>query len=275
MTSEQRARSGFWERSTAWKAVLLIIGCLVFYLAVGWVVGRVFDGEIDDGNPIGTASSTFFALVLPVAIGGAVLLLVTARLGWLRTIFGPQPVGGSRWMWVAPVLVVVAIVGHLGATSWSSWSSVEVLMVGLLGICIGVAEELATRGLAVKILRDAGHSERYVMVVSSLLFALMHTINLLSGMTLGTVAATLVYTFGFGACIYLAMRVTGTIWTAIVLHALTDPSTFLATGGIDEAVTDQTGGMSLLAAAATILLILVGVVAIFLVHGKAQASGDV
>ena len=37
-------------------------------------------------------------------------------------------------------------------------------------------------------------------------------------------------------CMYLAMRVTATIWTAIVLHGLTDPATFLSTGGVDEAV---------------------------------------
>ena len=52
----------------------------------------------------------------------------------------------------------------------------------------------------------------------------------------GTVAVTVVYTFCFGMCMYLAMRVTGTIWAAIVLHGLTDPTTILSTGGVDEAV---------------------------------------
>ena len=69
----------------------------------------------------------------------------------------------------------------------------------------------------------AGHGERFVAVVSSLLFALMHTVNFISGMEVSTVLATVVYTFGFGMCMYLTMRVTGTIWAAIVLHGLTDP----------------------------------------------------
>ena len=124
----------------------------------------------------------------------------------------------------------------------------------------------------VKILRDAGHAERYVAAVSSLVFALMHTTNLISGMALNVVLGTVVYTFGFGMCMYLAMRVTGTIWTAIVLHGLTDPTTFLASGGIDKSVTDSTSGATEVATFATVLIILFGVVGILLVRGKVDAN---
>jgi len=43
-----------------------------------------------------------------------------------------------------------------------------------------------------------------------------------------------VYAFGFGVCIYLSMRVSGFLLVAIVLHGLTDPTTILATGGLDD-----------------------------------------
>lgn len=142
-------------------------------------------------------------------------------------------------------------------------------MLALLGLCIGVAEELATRGLAVKILRDAGHGERFVAVVSSLVFALMHTTNLITGMELSTVAFTVLYTFCFGMCMYLAMRVTGTIWAAIALHGLTDPTTMLSTGGLDAEVgTQDLSGWSTLASGATTLFMVVAVVAVFLVRGR-------
>ena len=183
-----------------------------------------------------SATSIFFALVLPIGLGAIGLLVFCARVGWLRDILGPQPIRGSHWMWLAPVLVVAAIGGHLGGTDWSAWTGGQVAMLALAGVCIGVAEELATRGLAVKMLRDAGRSERVVAFVSSLLFALMHTVNLISGMAVTTVAATVGYTFCFGMCMCLTMRVTGTIWAAIVLHGMTDPTTFLSTGGLDEAV---------------------------------------
>ena len=83
-----------------------------------------------------------------------------------------------------------------------------------------------------KMLRDAGHGERFVAVVSSVLFALMHLVNLFAGMELTTVLGTVVYTFCFGMCMYLTMRVTSTLWAAIVLHGLTDPTTILSSGGV-------------------------------------------
>jgi hypothetical protein len=45
-----------------------------------------------------------------------------------------------------------------------------------------------------------------------------------------------VYTLGFGLLMYLSMRVIGFIAGAMVLHALTDPTTFLANGGLPDQV---------------------------------------
>lgn len=271
MTETTARPAGFWNRPAGWKAVLLIVLYLAFYLAVGQVIALVFGDEIDTDNVLATGTSMFLALVLPIAIGAAALLVFAAKVGWLREIFGPQPVRRSGWMWIAPALVLSAIVGHLIATDWDDWTAEEIAILAVLGVVIGVAEELATRGLAVKILRDAGHSERFVAIVSSLLFALMHTVNLLSGMSVKTVLGTVAYTFCFGMCMYLAMRVTGTIWAAIALHGLTDPSTFLASGGLDQDVAGgSSNGGDTLALVATLLLMLFGLVSVFLVRGKAH-----
>lgn len=48
------------------------------------------------------------------------------------------------------------------------------------GLCIGLAEELVTRGLTVNLLRRAGYGEKAVILLSSLIFALMHSVNALS-----------------------------------------------------------------------------------------------
>jgi uncharacterized protein len=271
MTETTTRHAGFWDRPAGWKAVLLIVVYLAFYLAVGQLIGLLFGDRIDTDNLLANGTSMFLALVLPIAIGAAALLLFAARVGWLRAIFGPQPVRGSGWMWIAPAVVSAAVVGHLVATDWADWSAEEIAILAVLGLAIGMAEELATRGLAVKILRDAGHSERFVAVASSLLFALMHTVNLLAGMSVKTVLGTVVYTFCFGMCMYLAMRVTGTIWAAIVLHGLTDPASFLASGGVDQ---DVSGGASnggdTLALVATLAMMIFGLVAVFLVRGRTQ-----
>ncbi|NMM89629.1 CAAX protease family protein [Rhodococcus sp. SRB_17] len=272
MNNEIPEKSNFWSKPTVWKLLLLILAYLAFYLAVGQVVSRVFADQIDTDNVVGSASSVIFGLALPIGIGGIALLIFTAKMGWLRSVFGPQPIRGKRWMWIGPILVVTAIVAHLSGTDWSSWSAGEILSLLALGACVGLAEELMTRGLAVKMLRDARHTERFVAVVSSLLFALMHMTNLLSGMDTSTVLFTVVYTFGFGMCMYLTMRVTGTIWAAIVLHGLTDPTTILSTGGLDTSVTETASGATAIATLVTVLLVIFGVVAIFLIRDRTSAD---
>ncbi|MGH1565353.1 CPBP family intramembrane glutamic endopeptidase [Mumia sp. DW29H23] len=270
--SDSTARAdGFWDRATTAKAVLIVVAYLVYYVLVGQIVGWLFGDAIGD-DPLDSATGILLALVVPIAIGAVTLVVFAARLGWLRQIFGRQPVAGRGWMWIGPALVVAAIVGHVGSADWDAWGVDQIVTLALAGVCIGVAEELVTRGLAVKVLRDAGHSERYVVIVSSLLFALMHTANLISGMEVATVLFTLVYTFAFGTCMYLAMRVTGTIWAAIVLHACTDPTTILSVGGIDEGVGGQDGAFAGLALAATVGLIVFGFIAVLFVKGRAGVA---
>ena len=266
-------RTSFWDRATVGKTVLLVVVYLAFYLAVGQVVARLLGSQIDDDNVVASAASIIVGLALPIAIGGAALVLFLAKVGWLRDIFGSQPIRGRGWMWIGPVLVATAIVAHAAGTDWSDWSAAQLAALVVFGVCVGFTEELITRGVAVKMLRDAGRPEIFVALVSSLLFALMHTVNILAGMSLSVVGVTVLYTFAFGMCMYLAMRVTGTIWAAIVLHALTDPTTILSTGGLDEAVTSQSSGASALASVATSLLIVFGVLAVLFVRGKVARPG--
>ena len=270
--STGREAVAFWDRATTWRAFLLIVVYLILYLALGRFIGRLFAEQIDEDNVISSTSSILLGVALPIAVGAAGLLAFTARMGWLSDIFGPQAIRGRPWMWIGPMLVLVAIGAHIAGIDWNLWSGQQLAAMVVLGVCVGFTEELATRGLVVKILRDAGHSERYVAAISSLVFALMHTTNLISGMALNVVLATVVYTFGFGMCMYLAMRVTGTIWAAMVLHGLTDPTTFLDSGGLDKAVTASAGGATTVALLATVLLVLFGIIAVFLIRGRVGAK---
>ena len=209
-------------------------------------------------------------------LSGILLFLFARSLGWVKEIFGPQPVRGKAWMWVAVLLVVVPIFLRLMATNWSAYSIGLVLVVAFFGLCVGFTEELATRGIVVNMLRNGGYGERLVFVLSSLYFALLHSGNLLTGMAPLVVAVTVLYTFGFGAMMYLSMRATGRITWAILLHAATDPTTFLATGGIDA--TSATAGAEELISLAGLFnwaYILLALLAIFLVKGRANRTHDI
>jgi membrane protease YdiL (CAAX protease family) len=147
-----------------------------------------------------------------------------------------------------------------------------VALTFLSGLFIGFTEELLTRGIAVKILRDAGLREVVVAVISSALFALLHSVNVLTGQPPLTVVLTVVFAFGFGMMMYLVLRVTGNLVWPMLIHALTDPTTFLASGGIDVATSATQNPLLALAGPFNILFVVAGALAIIFIRGRVRES---
>lgn len=231
-----RADSGwvrFWNQGTWWKAVLLIALYWVVYQLISFALMAVFAGAIDSSDLLSTPMSVVLGIALPILLAGLLLIVFARSVGWLGDIFGRQRPRGAAWMWLAVVLVLVPLVMRVVGTDWSAWSIGLVLAILFLGLCVGFTEELATRGIVATMLRRGGRSERVVFVVTSVLFGALHFGNLISGQAINTVAVTVVYTFGFGAMMYLSLRITGSIIWPILLHAATDPTTIFATGAID------------------------------------------
>ncbi len=106
------------------------------------------------------------------------------------------------------------------------------------------------------------------MLLSSLLFALLHSANILSGQPISTVLATMGFTFLYGVAMYLTMRVTGSLIFAILLHAITDPTTFLASGGLDTSV-GQLSPLVTLAGLSVAAYAVLALVAVIFVRGRA------
>lgn len=264
----QRSRNGFWERGGWWKAVLVTVAYLAIYLGISQIVVLTLGHLIDDGGPFASVTNVLIELTLPIGAGALVIVAFLAAIGWLKPILGRQPITGRPWMWVAVAVVAYPIALRLIGIDYGSFPVGVVAVTLITGLVIGIAEELVTRGAGVALLRKAGHKELTVAVVSSALFALMHLINAIgTGISL-TIVVLLVYTFCFGICMYLIMRVTGSIVWAIVAHGLTDPTLFLATGGIDTAVAGAQNIWLTVASTGNWAVILFGIVALFLIRGR-------
>lgn len=263
----------FWNRGGFWRAVLAAVVYMAFYLGAGLLVGQLFGDQVDAENIFADVPSVFFGLLLPLVVGAVVLTVFLSSVGWWRPLFAREPLPGKGWMWVAPVLVAIPVVLRLLGIDYAGYASGVVATTLVAGLFVGFVEEVLTRGIAVKMLRDAGHGERTVMVLSSLLFALLHSANALSGQPIVTVLATMGFTFAFGIVMYLTLRVTGSLVWPIVLHALYDPTLFLATGGIDTAAEGTQNALLTLAGPANLLYILLAVVALFLVRNVRARRG--
>ena len=168
--------------------------------------------------------------------------------------------------------VLLRVVG----ITWGGPSISVVVTVLLSGLLVGVVEELMYRGFAVKMIRAGGHGELAVAALSSAAFALSHSTNLIGGQAFTTVAFTVFYTFGFGALMYLTLRATGFLVWAMLVHGLTDPTTILASGGIDKVSTGpSTSGLLHAAGLFTFPLVFIGLILLLFVGGRVgERNGD-
>ena len=226
--SEHESQSGwksFWERGGWWKAVVLAAVYYGVYLLLGLLVGAVFGKA---GGEAGSAMDVFINTALPIILGCIVLVLFAWSIGWLRELFAAQTIRGRGWMWVAIGVVLAINVSALLSVDFAEAGPALVASWLFTGLFVGFAEEVLTRGFAVNLLRKAGHGEITVAVVSSAIFAALHLGNVFT--TTQGIVTTLeqvVYTFAFGICMYLALRVTGNLIWPILIHASTDPTVFL------------------------------------------------
>ncbi|NUT57318.1 MAG: CPBP family intramembrane metalloprotease [Agromyces sp.] len=279
MTDTTTARTSgwkaFWNRGGWWKAFGLAVVYLAVYQLLPFAAVPFTQGVVDPENTFATPGSVFVALALPVILGSMVLLAFAWSIGWLpKPLFARQPVKGSWWMWIAPVVVAIPILLRLFGIDYGAYSAGVIAVTFVAGAFIGLSEELLTRGLAVTLLRRCGYDEWVVAALSTLIFALLHSVNLFTGQSIVTVGFTLLYTFAFGILMYVTLRVTGNLIWPITLHALTDPTTFLASGGIDETNAASQTPLLALAGPATILLIAAGFVLLIFIRGNAHGHAS-
>lgn len=255
----QSAWVRFWNSGHWWKALVLAVAYLVLYevLSLSMAPFTSFAGDS------GSASYVLIFFVVPVLLGCVLLVVFGMSAGWLRGLFDRQPIRGSGWMWIAVATVLVFNILHLLSIDYTAAGIEYVLTWLLAGLFIGFAEEVLTRGYVVRIMRDAGHKEIVVALVSAALFALLHSVNLLTGQSLLATALQLLYTFFFGILMYLAMRVTRTLLAPVLLHASTDPSIFM------QAQYPAEGPLDPLAGLGNVAVIVVGLVLVFFIRGRA------
>lgn len=112
---------------------------------------------------------------------------------------------------ISVVFLLLVITGNAEVKSWIPHFEIEQLLYIFVFIAVGFAEEIFTRGYMMSVLRQTGNAYVAVMV-SSIIFALMHSMN--SGLSLVAYLnlALVGILFGF---MYLK---SGNIWMCIGFH---------------------------------------------------------
>lgn len=265
--AEQQSRSGwkrFWEKGGWWRSLLLVVAYYAVWQGVTLLIGPLLLAAIPEGNE---AMAVLMGTGVSVAIGCVLLIVFALSVGWLRELFQKQPIGGSWWMWIAVVVTAGFNILHFMSIDYGKAGAVATTWI-ISSLFVGFAEEVLTRGLVVNLMRKAGYREIVVAVVSAALFAALHAGNLLSGAPLFNTAFQLVYTFAFGLCMYLAMRVGGSIWWPILIHGTTDSSIFI----YNEF--HVTGSLAALAGQGNIVVVFTGLILLIFIRGRVNAPAS-
>lgn len=265
----------FWNRGGWWRAVLATVGYLALFVIASFIIARLGRSIV---TPTGTNTATdagvvIVDLVFPEIAGALVATVFVASLAWFPKLFASRPRRGAWWMWIAPITVAIAAIVRLFSTDWKAFSVGAVISILVLGVLVGYTEEIVARGVNVRLIEKGGYGSRATMVLTSLLFAAMHAINAIGGGKgeLTTIVVTIVFAFFFGAAMYLTLVVTGNLIWAMVFHGITDPTTFLATGGVDAGSLSSGAGASI-GLWATIVYAVLFVVALFALPKKSDAG---
>ena len=251
------------------------IGYAVLFLVLEKIMGVGYD-------KIGTTTDTIVkGIVVPVAIGALVLVVVTTLLGWWRPVLRELPTDPARpprWLLVVPILVFVAT---LLGIDYGNLGNMGAAMIGWLALgtaLVGFGEEMTYRGLALVGFRG-GYGEVKVWLFTSLLFGLLHGVNLMLGQGAVPTIRQFVFAFVLGSVFYAIRRISGTIVVVMVLHALWDFGSFSHVAGKAGAVAAKidiaTAGAGLLQSLLVLIavvLVIVGAKKILKPKATAQAA---
>ena len=158
--------------------------------------------------------------------------------------------------WISSSQPMQQIMTALPTIIFVGYSSIAMFYVGdmsfkveivLMTILVGLAEEFCFRGLIVPLFLRRFHGNAYKAVIgSSILFGLMHLINLKS-ISFGYVSIQVIFAIAFGLLLGAIYVKTNNLALVVVLHMLKDVFPLLSPSTLREASKMQFSTASLIA----------------------------
>lgn len=167
----------------------------------------------------------------------------------------------SKLYYLFPLTWLGVSVFALFNVDYSSYSPGEIMLLAVAALVIGVNEEIVTRGIMLIGLRNSGIAEWTAWLITLVVFALLHLVNVLGGAANLTL---LVVVITGGTLLYVSRRVFNHLFAPIILHAVYDAAFFLLTGyyltgeTLPDHVLDIQFGSFLILMVATILFVIFG-----------------
>lgn len=203
-----------WVVKHRWPTVIGLALIPVVFTAAGSAAGQIL--------AIGEVASVLLIAVAAL-ISALIGITVMGLSGQPRRRYGfraPKNVRAA-WWFAPPAITVILVLATTGVSSTGTIGAAYLV----LAIAVAINEETWFRGIVLAVMRPAGI--RTALIVSSVLFGVLHLANLAGGADLGAALLQVAFAVIFGLVAAELAIVTGSLWPAVAWHAAWDFVNFL------------------------------------------------
>lgn len=194
-------------------AVFLFVALLIIEL----FRGRIFTSEVYGDN--------LYILTSRVLGGVACLSFLWAFIG--KQYIAPKLKMGTFLVFLPCMAVAVnnfPFITFFTGKAWISEKPLYVVFYGAVCLSVGFFEEMAFRGCIFTVVLQRMKKSRlgvfFAIVISSVIFGLVHLVNLFAGGSVGGVILQTGYSFLIGGMCAVILVKTKNIWYCVVLHGV-------------------------------------------------------
>ena len=212
------------DKKKRWKLIGIIILAILLFYGILLVFGSNIAGLLYQTLFYGKYN-TMFISELVILLFALIMLLLGKRLSILKPCGKSIIYGIKRGM---PIFVVslISLFSSLTGILGEKLNIPNLISLIILAITIGMAEEFFFRGFIQGEIVDAyGKSRKQVIisvVVSGVIFGLVHITNALSGQDIITTLMQVLQASSLGILLGSIYFITKNIWSVVFLHAFYD-----------------------------------------------------
>ncbi len=197
-------QSRFAERHPFWFVAILEVMVIFVYLALGTIA------HFTNLSSIGLEGIANLVLTI-------IAVILLSVMGWWRVAgFRPPDHPADLLYFIVPFLpAVISLVAGIELKN-----ILVVTQLLIITSMVGFAEEAIFRGLMLNALKSRGAWT--AAIVTSLLFGLSHSLNVLSGKNLADIVTQILYALAIGFAFAALVLKKGIIWPLVLAHFLID-----------------------------------------------------
>lgn len=224
-------------RPRIWIGLVAVAIYLLFAALLGNLLGGL-------AAPDDVTAEFALGHLIPLPIAIVLAVVFVRRSGWTgvwRETPTLRMTPRRRWLASIPVLMVLVALAQAPSIPWADRAIDFLLLVALGTLLVGLGEELVVRGILLVSVRER-HGETLTMLVTALVFAFAHVFSSIwHGLPLAAIAFQVSVLMMNGILYYWVRRVTGRLWAAVLVHALTDFMLYVEAGASNAAEAAPSG----------------------------------